>query len=48
LATLSALRAQVGFLSRMSNISLAFILLNTAATVAFIYFITGRKAVWVR
>jgi cellulose synthase/poly-beta-1,6-N-acetylglucosamine synthase-like glycosyltransferase len=48
LATLSALRAQVGFLSRMSNISLAFILLNTADTVAFIYFITGRKAVWVR
>ena len=48
LATLSVLRAQVGFLSRMSNISLAFILLNTAAAVAFIYFITGRKAVWMR
>jgi cellulose synthase/poly-beta-1,6-N-acetylglucosamine synthase-like glycosyltransferase len=48
LATLSALRAKVGFLSRLSNISLAFILLNTAAAVAFIYFITGRKAVWAR
>jgi len=48
MATLSALRAQTGFLSRMSNISLAFILLNTAAAVAFIYFITGRKAVWAR
>jgi len=46
LAVLAALRAQVGFLSRMSNIALAFILLNTAAAVAFIYFITGRKAVW--
>jgi cellulose synthase/poly-beta-1,6-N-acetylglucosamine synthase-like glycosyltransferase len=34
LAALSALRAQVGFLSRMSNISLAFVLLNTAAAVA--------------
>jgi biofilm PGA synthesis N-glycosyltransferase PgaC len=48
LAMLSALRAKVGFLSRISNISLAFILLNTAAAVAFVYFITGRKAVWVR
>jgi len=48
LATLSALRAKVGFLSRLSNISLAFIVLNTAAAVAFIYFITGRKAVWAR
>ena len=48
LATLSALRAKVGFLSRLSNISLAFLVLNTAAAVAFIYFITGRKAVWAR
>jgi cellulose synthase/poly-beta-1,6-N-acetylglucosamine synthase-like glycosyltransferase len=48
LATLSALRAQTGFLSRISNIALAFILLNTAAAVAFIYFITGRKTVWAR
>jgi hypothetical protein len=42
------LRAKVGFLSRLSNISLAFLVLNTAAAVAFIYFITGRKAVWAR
>ena len=48
LATLSAVRVKVGFLSRLSNISLAFIVLNTAAAVAFIYFITGRKAVWAR
>ncbi len=48
LASLSAFRAKVGFLSQMANISLGFILLNTAAAVAFIYFITGRKAVWVR
>jgi poly-beta-1,6-N-acetyl-D-glucosamine synthase len=47
-AMLSGMRAKAGFLSRMSNISLAFVLLNTAAAVAFIYFITGRKAVWVR
>ena len=48
LAVLTALRAKVGFLSRLSNISLAFMVLNTAAAVAFIYFITGRKAVWAR
>ena len=48
LAMLSALRTKIGFLSRISNISLAFIVLNTAAALAFIYFITGRKAVWAR
>jgi hypothetical protein len=48
LATLTALHAKFGFLSRLSNISLAFIVLNAAAAVAFIYFITGRKGVWAR
>jgi len=48
LATLSAMRAKVGFLSRLSNISLTFLMMNTAAALAFIYFITGKKAVWVR
>jgi poly-beta-1,6-N-acetyl-D-glucosamine synthase len=46
LALLSAFRVQVGFVSRWSNISLAFVVLNTAAVIAFIYFITDRKAVW--
>jgi biofilm PGA synthesis N-glycosyltransferase PgaC len=48
LSTLTMLRARVGFLSRLSNISLAFVMLNTAAFVAFLYFITGKKAVWAR
>jgi hypothetical protein len=48
LAGLSISRAKVGIVSRLSDISLTFILLNTAAAVAFIYFITGRKAVWAR
>jgi biofilm PGA synthesis N-glycosyltransferase PgaC len=48
LAALAALHAKVGVLSRLSNISLAFMLLNTAAAVALIYFITGRKAIWAR
>jgi hypothetical protein len=38
----------LGIVTRLSNISLAFIVLNTAAAVAFIYFITGKKAVWTR
>ncbi len=48
LAVLSMYRAKVGIVSRLSDISLAFIVLNTAAAVAFVYFITGRKAVWAR
>jgi biofilm PGA synthesis N-glycosyltransferase PgaC len=48
LAALTALHAKVGILSRLSNISLAFIILNTAAAVALVYFITGRKAAWAR
>jgi hypothetical protein len=32
----------------LSDISLTFIVLNGAAAVAFLYFITGRKAVWAR
>jgi cellulose synthase/poly-beta-1,6-N-acetylglucosamine synthase-like glycosyltransferase len=48
LAVLSPLRANVGSLSRLSGISLAFLLLNTAAALALIYFITGRKALWAR
>ncbi|MBZ5662470.1 MAG: glycosyltransferase family 2 protein [Acidobacteriia bacterium] len=37
-----------GALSRLSNTSRAFLLLNTAAAVAFVYFITGKKVVWAR
>jgi cellulose synthase/poly-beta-1,6-N-acetylglucosamine synthase-like glycosyltransferase len=48
LPTLGIFRAKFGFVSRLSNISLAFVVLNTAAAVALIYFITGRKEVWVR
>lgn len=48
LAISTILRPNIGFNSRLSNIALAFVLLNAAAFVAFIYFITGRKAVWAR
>jgi cellulose synthase/poly-beta-1,6-N-acetylglucosamine synthase-like glycosyltransferase len=46
LATLSVFRVPYGIISRVSQISLAFLVLNTAAAVALAYFITGRKAVW--
>jgi poly-beta-1,6-N-acetyl-D-glucosamine synthase len=45
-AVLNIFRARIGIVSRLSDISLTFIVLNTAAAVAFLYFITGRKAVW--
>lgn len=48
LAGLGIFRLQLGILSRLSSISLAFTLLNTAAGLAFVYFITGKKAIWVR
>jgi poly-beta-1,6-N-acetyl-D-glucosamine synthase len=48
LAILTTLRTKLGILTRLSNISLAFNTLNTAAAIAFIYFITGRKTVWAR
>jgi len=46
LATLTVFRAHLGIISKMSHISLAFLVLNSAAAVAFVYFITGRKAIW--
>jgi biofilm PGA synthesis N-glycosyltransferase PgaC len=48
LAALSIFRARVGVFSRLSDISLTFIVLNMAAAVAFLYVITGRKAAWAR
>jgi poly-beta-1,6-N-acetyl-D-glucosamine synthase len=46
LAGLSVLRVPLGILSRLSNISLAFAVLNVAAGMAFVYFILGRKIIW--
>jgi hypothetical protein len=46
MAILTGLCVELNVLSRLSNISLVFIVLNAAAVVALIYFITGRKAVW--
>ena len=48
LATLTAWPEKAGFLSPLAKISLAFVVLNTAAAVAFFYFVTGKKAAWPR
>jgi poly-beta-1,6-N-acetyl-D-glucosamine synthase len=48
MSLLAGLRLSRGPLARMSDAALTFVLLNSAATVAFIKFVTGRKAVWIR
>jgi poly-beta-1,6-N-acetyl-D-glucosamine synthase len=39
---------KIGPLSRIADAARTFVVLNSAAMVAFINFVTGRKAVWVR
>ena len=46
LAALSGIR--IGPLSRIADPARTFVVLNSAAMVAFVNFVTGRKAVWVR
>jgi poly-beta-1,6-N-acetyl-D-glucosamine synthase len=48
LAALGIFRVRRGIVSRLSDIPFTFLVLNTAAAVAFIYFVTGRKAAWAR
>jgi cellulose synthase/poly-beta-1,6-N-acetylglucosamine synthase-like glycosyltransferase len=48
LAALGAFPSRLGVVSRLANVALGFLMLNTAAAVAFLYFVTGRKTVWQR
>jgi len=48
LAVPALLRQGRGILHRLGDISLAFLVLNAAALVAFLFFLTGKKEVWVR
>lgn len=48
LSVLSIVRLSRGPLARAADAALTFVLLNTAAMVAFANFVTGRKAVWIR
>jgi len=45
---LALLPLKGGLLARAANAASTFVLLNTAALVAFANFVAGRKAVWVR
>jgi biofilm PGA synthesis N-glycosyltransferase PgaC len=46
LAALAGIK--IGPLSRLADPARTFVVLNSAAMVAFINFVSGRKAVWVR
>lgn len=46
LAALAILPPKSEFVSRLANIPLAFLVLNTAAAVALFYFVSGKKRVW--
>ncbi len=39
---------QTGFVGRLANAALTFLVLNSAAVVALVNFLTGKKEVWVR
>jgi biofilm PGA synthesis N-glycosyltransferase PgaC len=45
--TLGFVGVPLGSVSRLTHLALAFVLLNTAAIVAFYYFAIGKKEVWV-
>jgi cellulose synthase/poly-beta-1,6-N-acetylglucosamine synthase-like glycosyltransferase len=46
-AMLALFRMRLSTLSRLSEISFAFVLLNAAAAVAFFYFVARKKAAWI-
>ncbi|HZQ96678.1 MAG TPA: glycosyltransferase family 2 protein [Candidatus Sulfotelmatobacter sp.] len=48
LSLLAGLRLSRGPLARISDAALTFVVLNSAAALAFVNFLTGRKTVWAR
>ncbi|HEX5481599.1 MAG TPA: glycosyltransferase family 2 protein [Terriglobia bacterium] len=48
LALVALWRPRFGIIARLADVALAFLLMNTAAAVALVYFLTGKKRVWVR
>jgi hypothetical protein len=48
LAVVAMVGVKIGPLSRIADPARTFVVLNSAALVAFVNFATGRKAVWVR
>lgn len=48
LSLLAGFRLSRGPLARLADVALTFVVLNTAAAVAFVNFVTGRKTAWIR
>lgn len=48
LGALACVRVHLGIVSRLTDLAFTFVLLNTAAIVAFFYFAVGKKRVWIR
>jgi biofilm PGA synthesis N-glycosyltransferase PgaC len=48
LSTLAMVELKRGGLARVADAAFTFVILNTAALVAFANFVTGRKAAWIR
>jgi cellulose synthase/poly-beta-1,6-N-acetylglucosamine synthase-like glycosyltransferase len=48
LSVLAMFGVKIGPLSRIADPARTFVVLNTAALIAFVNFVTGRKAVWAR
>ncbi len=48
LSGLGLLQLKQGPIARVADAAFTFVVLNTAALVAFANFVTGRKAVWAR
>jgi hypothetical protein len=48
LSLIALANVAMGPLSRIADPARTFVVLNSAAMVAFVNFVTGRKAIWVR
>jgi hypothetical protein len=48
LGALALIHLRLGLLGRMANMVFSFLLLNTAAVVALVNFVAGKKEVWAR
>jgi biofilm PGA synthesis N-glycosyltransferase PgaC len=48
LAALALWKPKLGIAARLGNMALTFVMLNTAAAVALVYFASRKKRVWVR
>jgi hypothetical protein len=48
LSLVAMMKVATGPLTRVADAACTFVILNSAAFVAFVNFVTGRRAAWVR